>query len=80
MTENKMTKQPFPRWLFAILAIGGLLASGVYTGIISAEGFSNLRLAQAVGFAVLGLLIFWGAIHQRKNCCLVENYAKGALL
>jgi hypothetical protein len=48
-----------------MLAIGGLMASGVYIGIISAEGFSNLRLAQAVGFGILGLIMFWGAVHQR---------------
>lgn len=65
MKESKTTKKNFPRWLFAMLAIGGLMASGVYIGIISAEGFSNLRLAQAVGFGILGLIMFWGAVHQR---------------
>ena len=63
MTENKMTKQPFPRWLYAILTNGGLTASGIYIGIISAEGFSNLRLAQVVVFGILGLLMFWGSKH-----------------
>lgn len=65
MKENKTSKQNFPRWLFTLLAIGGLLAAGVYIGIMSAEGFSNLRLAQAAGFGILGLLMFWGAIHQQ---------------
>jgi hypothetical protein len=58
---DKTGKRAFPRWLFAILAIGGLLASGIYIGIISVEGFSGLRFAQALGFGVMGLLMFWGA-------------------
>lgn len=65
MKANETSKNTFPRWLFAILAIGGLLASGVYIGIMSAEGFSILHFAQAAGFGLLGLLMFWGAIHQR---------------
>lgn len=57
-------KRSFPRWLFAILAICGLVASGIYLGILSIEGFSALRLAQAAGFGILGLLMFWGAFSR----------------
>ncbi len=64
MDQNK--KQNFPRWLFAILAVGGLLASGIYLGIISIEGYTVLRLAQTVGFGIMGLLMFWGAYSGRK--------------
>jgi hypothetical protein len=63
MKENK--NQSFPWWLFAIIAIGGLLASGIYLGIMSIEGFTGLRLAQALGFGILGLIMFWGAIQRR---------------
>jgi hypothetical protein len=62
---GKKEKSLFPRWLFAILAIGGLLASGIFIGIMSVDGFTSLRLAQVAGFSILGLIMFWGAIHQR---------------
>ena len=62
---EKTGKQSFPWWLFAILAIGGLLASGIYLGIMSVEGFAGMRLAQAAGFGVMGLIMFWGAVQRR---------------
>jgi hypothetical protein len=55
----------FPKWLFAIIAIGGLVASGIFIGIMSVEGASTLRLVQAVAYGLLGLLMFWGAVKQR---------------
>jgi len=58
-------KQSFPKWIFAFIAIGALMASGVYLGIMSVEGFVGMRIAQAVGFGILGLLMFWGAISKR---------------
>ena len=61
---NKAEKGSFPRWLFAILAIGGLMASGIYLGIMSIEGFTNVRLAQTAGFGIMGLIMFWGALHS----------------
>jgi hypothetical protein len=62
---EKATTQSFPRWLFAILAIGGLLASGIYLGIMSVEGYAGAHLAQAIGFGLMGLVMFWGAIQSR---------------
>ena len=59
---NDTRKDSFPRWLFSILAIGGLLAAGIFIGIISIEGSTWMRSIQAAGFAVFGLLMFWGAI------------------
>jgi hypothetical protein len=61
---EKSGKASFPRWLFAILAIGALLASGIYIGIMSVEGFATMRLVQAAAFGLLGLIVFWGAIHR----------------
>ena len=58
-------KQSFPRWIFALIAIGGLLASGIFLGIISVEGITTTRLIQAVGFGLLGLIMFWGAMRSR---------------
>lgn len=57
-------KGTFPRWLFTVLAIGGLLASGINIGIISVEGLTSLRFFQAAGFGILGLLMFWGAVSK----------------
>ncbi len=62
---EKTGKQSFPRWGFAIIAIGGLLASGIYLGIMSGEGFAGMRLVQAIGFGGLGLIMFWGAVSRR---------------
>lgn len=61
---GKSGKASFPRWLFAILAIGGLLASGIYIGVMSVEGFAGMRLVQAAAFGLLGLIMFWGAIQR----------------
>jgi hypothetical protein len=57
-------KQSLPRFLFAILAIFGLLASGIYIGIMSIQGFSGMRLVVSIGFGILGLLMFWGALSR----------------
>ncbi len=62
---EKTGERSFPRWLFAILAIGGLVACGIYLGIMSVEGFTNLRFAQSAGFGLLGLVMFWGAMQSR---------------
>jgi hypothetical protein len=58
-------KHTFPRWIFAVIAIGGLMASGIYLGIISVEGVTSIRLVEAIGFGLLGLIMFWGAIQRR---------------
>jgi hypothetical protein len=62
---EKTGKRSFPRWLFAVIAIGGLVASGIYLGIMSVEGFTSLRFAQSAGYGLLGLVMFWGAIQRR---------------
>jgi len=62
---EKTRNESFPKWIFAILAIGGLLASGIFLGIMSVEGFTNLRLAQAIGFGLMGLIMFWGTIQRQ---------------
>ena len=58
-------KHTFPRWIFTVIAIGGLMASGIYLGIISVEGVTSIRLVEAIGFGLLGLIMFWGAIQRR---------------
>ncbi len=63
MKANKVGS--FPRWIYAIIAIGGLMASGIFLGIMSIEGFTDMRLAQAAGYGIMALLMFWGAIKSK---------------
>jgi hypothetical protein len=56
-----MKERKFPRWIFAVIAIGGLVAAGIFLGIMSVEGITGARAMQAAGFSLLGLLMFWGA-------------------
>jgi hypothetical protein len=53
-----------PWWLFAVIAVGGLLASGIYLGIMSVEGPTSARIIEAAGFGLLGLIMLWGATHS----------------
>jgi len=32
---------------------------------MSVEGFAGMRIDQAVGFGVFGLIMFWGTIQRR---------------
>jgi hypothetical protein len=59
-----MKGNKFPRWIFAVIAIGGLVASGIFLGVLSVEGITTVRILQAGGFGLVGLLMFWGA-YQR---------------
>jgi len=57
-------KHRVPWWLFAIIAVGALLASGIHLGIMSVEGLAAMRLVQAVVFGLLGLIMLWAATHS----------------
>ena len=57
-------KHRVPRWVFAVIAVGALVASGIYLGIMSVEGPSTGDLVRAVVFGVLGLVMLWGATHS----------------
>jgi hypothetical protein len=59
-----MNKNRVPWWLFGLIAVGALLASGIYLGIMSVEGVTGIRMVQAIGFGVLGLIMFWGATQR----------------
>jgi hypothetical protein len=63
MAEDR-SKSP-PRWLFSILAVGALVACGIYLGMIRVEGVSTGHVIRAAGFGVLGLLMLWGALGKR---------------
>lgn len=61
---EKSKKHSFPGWIFAIIAIGGLVACGIFVGIMSVEGVTSSRFIQAIGFGLIGLATFWGAIQR----------------
>jgi hypothetical protein len=62
-----MGERRVPWWLFGIISAGALLASGIYVGVMSVEGASGIRLSEATAFGLLGLTMFWGAIHQGRD-------------
>ncbi len=51
-----------PRWMFVFLSVGGAWASGIYLGKLTVGGSSVGLLIPLVGFAVLALLMAWGAL------------------
>ena len=57
---NAKPDRKFPRLIFAVISIGALIASGIFLGIMTVEGYSTIRLVSALGFAGLGLVLFWG--------------------
>ena len=60
-----MSNKRVPWWLFAVIAVGALLASGISVGIMSASGYTVRHMAQAIGFGLLGLIMFWGAARSQ---------------
>jgi hypothetical protein len=63
MTNKRMTAPP--RWLFTILMVGGLVTSGIYLGIMRAQGVSTEHLLQAIGYGFFGLFMLWGVLAER---------------
>jgi len=58
-------KSQLPWWIFGLIAIGTLIASGIFIGIMSVEGMETMDLVKAIGYGVVGLLMFWGALNKR---------------
>jgi len=63
MQESKRNNPP--KWMFAAIAGGAFMASGIYIGIFTAKGFIDDHLAKAILFCVLGLLMSRAAYAQR---------------
>ena len=59
--------RPPPRWLFTILAVGGLVASGIHLGMIRCEGASTGHVLRSLGYGVFGILMLWGVLAKRKE-------------
>jgi hypothetical protein len=58
-------KSQLPWWIFGVIAIGTFIASGIFIGIMSVEGMETTDLLKAIGYAIVGLLMFWGAVNKR---------------
>ena len=56
---------PPPRLMFLILTVGGLLASGVFLGIMRVEGVTAGLMIRAIGYGVFGLVMLWGSVGRR---------------
>jgi len=54
-----------PRWVFAIPMVGGLLACGIYLGMMRVAGVSTGDLVRAIGFGLLGLGMLWAVLARR---------------
>lgn len=57
-----VARRRLPRWLCTILAVGGLVACGIYLGKIHLLGAQTPDLLRSIGFGVFGLLMLWGAL------------------
>jgi hypothetical protein len=53
------------RWLYFVLSIGSLVASGIYIGTAAAQGFPTGRILRAVMFGLLG--IFWTLMYGESR-------------
>jgi hypothetical protein len=63
MTNGKVSGPP--RWVFTVVMVGGLVACGVYIGMMRVQGASAGHLARAAGFGLLGFLMLWGVLARR---------------
>jgi hypothetical protein len=45
-----------PRWLYFVIGIGSLIASGIYIGSGITAGFSTGRIVRVAAFGFLGIL------------------------
>jgi hypothetical protein len=56
---------PPPRWIFILLTVGGLVASGIFVGIMRVEGATTGNVVRVIGYGVFGLVMLWGAVKQK---------------
>ncbi len=61
-----MNVTPPPRWLFTILACGGLWASGVYLGLTMGGAATTGTVIKLVLYGAFGLVMLWGALGKRQ--------------
>lgn len=63
MTERSLRTPP--RLLFAILAVGGFIACGIYLGMIRAGESTTGHIIRAASFGLFGVLMMWGVLGRR---------------
>jgi hypothetical protein len=61
-----MNVTPPPRWLFTILAGGGLWASGLYLGLTMGGEASTGTVLKLTLYGIFGLVMLWGAVGKRQ--------------
>ena len=71
MAEGSVPRPP--RWFFTILTIGAFAASGLYLGIMRAEGPSTGHIVRSVGYGVFGLLAVGSAWQTVVICIYTRN-------
>jgi len=54
-----------PNWLFVVLMIAGFMASGLYLGMMRADGVSTGAAWRAAGFGALGIVMLLGVLSRR---------------
>ena len=69
---TKKKNQP-PSWLYLFLAVGSLLASGIYIGIMGRAGFTTWDFIRAVIFGALGILWLFMSRNIKDNKELTEH-------
>jgi hypothetical protein len=60
------TRRAFPCYIFAVLSVLALVASGLYLGMMRIEGATTGHVLRAAGYGILGLLMIWGAVGTRR--------------
>jgi hypothetical protein len=65
MRRSRIQKPP--RWMFLLLSIGGSWASGIYLGKVTIEGPLTDHLLPMISFAILGLIMVFGALSERRS-------------
>jgi len=61
---NEPQNARLPGWVFGLIAIGSLVASGIYLGMMSVGGLTVNHLIKAIGFGIVGLLMFYGVFRK----------------
>jgi hypothetical protein len=54
-----------PISLFVVLMVAGFVTSGLYLGVMRADGVSTGAALRAVGFGALGIVMLWGILSRR---------------
>jgi hypothetical protein len=51
--------------MFIVLTVGGLVASGIFVGIMRVEGATTGNVIRVIGYGVFGLVMLWRAVKRK---------------